>query len=90
MPSRKTKFMEARWNIVAMLCLVIAVMLWIKGYTDATLVVATLGVVAWFLNLRARFKVIRDEYEASRLSIEDARDAEVRVEENVGEKIERR
>ena len=76
------------WNVIAVLCLFIAVALWVMNYVNAAFVVAALGVVAWFLNQRARFKLIRDEYEASKLSIEDARDDEVRVEQDAREKSE--
>lgn len=81
--------MKAHWNIAAVVCLFVAAALWVVGYVNGAFVVATLGIVAGFLNQRAQFKVIRDEYEASRLSIEDARDDEVRVEQGAREKIER-
>ncbi|MCP9495149.1 MAG: hypothetical protein MSG64_11940 [Pyrinomonadaceae bacterium MAG19_C2-C3] len=66
--------MRATWNIVAVLCLFIAAALWVMSYVNAAFVVAALGVVAWFLNQRTRFKIVRDEYEASRLRLEDESD----------------
>jgi flagellar biosynthesis component FlhA len=44
------------WSIVAALCLVSAVMLGLSGHLDATFVAATLGVVAWFLDMRNRLR----------------------------------
>ena len=44
------------WIIVAGLCLVAAVLLWWRSHLSATFVVATLGVVAWFLDLRDRLQ----------------------------------
>jgi len=69
------------WNIVAALCLFIAAALWVMSYANAAFVVAALGVVAWFLNQRARFKVMRDACEASKLMLDDESD-EARVEQN--------
>lgn len=44
------------WLAVAGLCLVAAVAFWWRSLLDATFVAATLGVVAWFLNLRAQLR----------------------------------
>ena len=45
--------MKHAWTIVACVLLAVAgVLLWL-GYAEATFVVATLGVLAWFLNVRA-------------------------------------
>ncbi len=71
--------MKVTWNIVAVLCLFVAAALWVMSYVNGAFVVAALGVVAWFLNQRMRFKVVRGEYEASRLKLEDESD-EVRIE----------
>lgn len=44
------------WSVVAGLCLIVsAVFLW-RSRMDAAFVMATLGVVAWFLNLRNQFQ----------------------------------
>ena len=40
--------------LVAGLCLVIASIFWWGGHMDAAFVAATLGVVAWFVDLRDR------------------------------------
>ena len=44
------------WSIVAGLCLLCAVVLGWRNHLDATFVVATLGVVAWFLDQRNRLR----------------------------------
>jgi uncharacterized membrane protein len=45
--------MKHAWTIVAGVLLVVAAVLLFLGYAKATFVVATLGVLAWFLNVRA-------------------------------------
>jgi hypothetical protein len=44
------------WLLVACLLLVAAAFFLWRGLTDATFVAAALGVVAWFLNVRARLR----------------------------------
>lgn len=78
--------MKAIWNIAAVLCLFVAAALWMMNYVNAAFVVAALGVVAWFLNQRTQFKVVRDEYEASRLMVGDEGD-EVRIEGDAREPL---
>ena len=41
------------WMVVACVLLVASAALLWRGYAEATFVVATLGVLAWFLNVRA-------------------------------------
>jgi hypothetical protein len=44
------------WTIVAGVCIVAAgVALW-RWHTDAAFIIATLGVLAWFLNYRVQMK----------------------------------
>ena len=45
------------WTIAACLCLLAAAILWWRSYTNATFVIATLVVVAWFLDLRNRLQL---------------------------------
>jgi hypothetical protein len=48
--------MKSLWTIVAILCMALAgVALW-RQHLDAAFVIATLGVVAWFLNYRSQIK----------------------------------
>ncbi len=44
---------ENIWNMVAVVCLMAAVAVWWwRGQADAAFVLATLGVVAWFVSFR--------------------------------------
>ena len=62
------------WNIIAVVCLVAATIALLNSYIDAAFVAATLGVVAWFLEVRSKYKVARVE--------DDEADAESEFEEN--------
>lgn len=44
------------WPFVSILCLLAALLFWWSGRADACFVAATLGVVAWFLRLRNRYR----------------------------------
>ena len=44
------------WLAVACILLLAAAFFLWRGFTDATFVAAALGVVAWFLNVRARLR----------------------------------
>lgn len=71
------------WSVAAALCLVVAGALLLLGRLDWAFVAAVLGVVAWFMNVRAqlhRENVGRDA-ERARDSEEDADDE---TEEEVG------
>ncbi|HMF57931.1 MAG TPA: hypothetical protein VK619_16430 [Pyrinomonadaceae bacterium] len=48
--------MERWWMVVAVLLLFAAGVCLLRGATDAAFVTATLGVVAWFLNVRSRLR----------------------------------
>lgn len=48
--------MERAWIIASGLCLIAAALFLWRADLDAAFVAATLGVVAWFLNLRARLR----------------------------------
>jgi hypothetical protein len=57
--------MERIWTIIAGACLVVAAVLLLRDNMNAAFVVATLGVVAWFLRLRGPLrKAIQDEANA--------------------------
>jgi hypothetical protein len=57
--------MERAWIIISGLCLVVAAFFVWRSNLDGAFVAATLGVVAWFLNLRQRLRktIIEDEEE---------------------------
>ena len=44
------------WKLLPGLCLVVAAGSWLVGHADAAFVIATLGLVAWFIDLRNRLR----------------------------------
>ena len=48
--------MKRLWSMVAVLCLVVSALFLWRSRLDAAFVMASLGVVAWFLNLRNQFQ----------------------------------
>lgn len=63
---------ERVWLFVSIIGLVAATAFLLLGYIDAAFVTATLGVVAWFVNLRARLKkAAAEDEEAQRETDED-------------------
>ena len=44
------------WLVAACVCLFAAAALWLLGHADAAFVVAALGVVSWFLNVRGQLR----------------------------------
>jgi hypothetical protein len=62
------------WSIAAALCLVAAVMLGLSGHLDATFVAATLGVVAWFLDMRNRLRARSIETTTDETETEEVED----------------
>jgi len=54
--------MEQIWTIIAGVCLIVAAVFLLRDNMNAAFVVATLGVVAWFLRLRGPLrKALQDE-----------------------------
>jgi hypothetical protein len=49
------------WSLASAVCLIAAVPFLLTGRLEVAFVVATLGVVAWFLNLRSQLKPTRTE-----------------------------
>ena len=47
---------ERIWIIIAGLCLIVAAIFLLQDNINVAFVAATLGVVAWFLNLRERLR----------------------------------
>src|SRR5437588_9771987 len=62
------------WSVVAGLCLLIAIVLGWRNHLDATFVVATLGVVAWFLDQRNRLRARSIEANAQQKEDEEIDD----------------
>lgn len=52
------------WSLAAAVCLVAAIISWGINRADASFVFATLGVLAWFLNLRVNIYQPDEEREA--------------------------
>ena len=48
--------MQLFWTIISALCLIIAVYFFWRTNIDVAFIVATLGIVAWFLRVRTQFK----------------------------------
>ena len=48
--------MKILWIIIAVVCIVVAGYLALRGKLEAAFVIAALGVVAWFLNYRTQMK----------------------------------
>lgn len=62
---------ERRWSVVAGWCLLAAaIMLW-RRQLDAAFVLATLGVLAWFLDIRNRLRLPHIEPAAGRHEPDD-------------------
>ncbi len=68
------------WNTVAAVCLLAAIAFMFYEQTDAAFIVAALGVVAWFINVRNRFR--HGDIEGSSLSERGESRNEKRLDEN--------
>ncbi|HVF55982.1 MAG TPA: hypothetical protein VM934_07505 [Pyrinomonadaceae bacterium] len=62
-PGPKPSRITQAWTTASAVCLIGAVILWLQGQPRATFVVAVLGVVAWFLNVRSQLPRPPDETE---------------------------
>lgn len=71
------------WSRAAMACVVAAGVLLALGRQDWAFVVAALGVVAWFMNVRAGLHRANVERDATRARVEDE-DVEDEAEEETG------
>jgi hypothetical protein len=66
-----TPFTQLVWSVAAALCLVVAgALLWL-GRSDWAFVAASLGVVAWFLNMRGQLHRRNVERDAARAGDSD-------------------
>lgn len=64
--------MQLFWTIVSALCLsVSAYFFFWRGNNDMTFIVATLGIIAWFLKVRIRFKAAANAREKEMESIQE-------------------
>ncbi len=53
-PISQSPRLRQSWNWLAGLCLIAAAVLWWTNHADGAFVAATLGVLAWFIDLRNR------------------------------------
>ena len=60
------------WNLAAIACLVAAAVCLFQNRVDALFVLATLGALAWFMNLRRNFQRANDSREAAMTDEEEA------------------
>ncbi len=62
---------ERVWIAISILCLIAAASFWLwRGNFDATFIIATLGVVAWFLSLRNRLRSSNIEHDNAEFASE--------------------
>jgi preprotein translocase subunit SecF len=62
--------------IVAGVCIVVAAFFMLRGDLNTAFVVATLGVVAWFLNYRIQMKAIVGAADRERSKMDEIEDGE--------------
>ena len=55
------------WSAVAAMCLIVAVPCLLIGQMSAAFVIATVGVVAWFLNVRSQLKRAHPEMDGGHI-----------------------
>ena len=71
------------WSVAALLCVVAAGVLLLAGRQDWAFAVAALGVVAWFMNVRAQLNRANVGRDAARARDEDE-DGDDEAEEEIG------
>jgi len=71
------------WSVAAVLCVAAAVVLLLLGRQDWAFAVAVLGVVAWFMNVRAQLHRANVGRDAERARDEDE-DSDDETEEDAG------
>ena len=68
--------MKLFWMILCGICVVAAAFFLLRGELNAAFVVATLGIVAWFLNYRIQMKAITTAADLEQSNQEEMRDGE--------------
>ena len=58
--------MKTFWMIIAGLCIAVAAVFMFRGDFPSAFVVATIGMIAWFLNYRGQVKAQLDAEDAGR------------------------
>ena len=68
--------MKLFWMILSGICIVTAGFFLLRGELNTAFVVATLGIVAWFLNYRIQMKAITTAADLERREQEEITDGE--------------
>ena len=68
--------MKLLWMIVSGICIVTAGFFLLRGELNSAFVVATIGIVAWFLNYRIQMKAITTAAELERRNREEMTNGE--------------
>ena len=64
------------WMILSGICILAAAFFLLRGELNTAFVIATLGIVAWFLNYRIQLKSIVDAADRERNDWEENKDGE--------------
>jgi len=72
------------WMILSGVCILAAALFLLRGDLDTAFVVATIGILAWFLNYRIQLKAIVDAADRQQIDEEDkdGEDSEYEHEKN--------
>lgn len=68
--------MKLFWMILSGVCILVAAFFLLRGDLNTAFVIATLGIVAWFLNYRIQLKAIVDAADREQSNREDDKDGE--------------
>lgn len=68
--------MKLFWMILSGVCILVAAFFLLRGDLNTAFVIATVGIVAWFLNYRIRLKAIVDAADRERINSEEDKDGE--------------
>ena len=71
--------MKLFWMFLSGICIVVAAFFLLRGELNTAFVIATLGIVAWFLNHRIQMKAIvtaADLEQSKREEMEDGEDSD--------------
>ena len=68
--------MKLFWMILSGVCILAAAFFLLRGELNTAFVIATLGIVAWFLNYRIQMKAIVDAADREQSNWEDDEDGD--------------
>jgi hypothetical protein len=64
------------WMILSGVCILVAAVFLLRGDLNTAFVIATLGILAWFLNYRIQLKAIVDAADRERSDWEENKDGD--------------